>query len=246
MAHFSSSPKPCVHSTQTFHHSTDLQGHTPENLGNILSERPQSFPIFPLIFCCAFSKSHSPDRVLVTQCSLSDTHLSYLRPPSTTEEIQPGRTTWVVAGSPPTEVFLWIDCPSWIKIFTFWSVPGVFSNISYQVLCTCQSSSDQERGICAEEKHSVIWQLKLHSQKEWIPKNFHVPLSQVSMLTRIDSEGRSKKRKKGQHGSSIPTSVSVPFKSSKLFQSVMKLEKQRDKKPFLGKEDQKASKMANS
>lgn len=73
-------------------------------------------------------------------------------PLSTREEIQPGRTTWVGAGSPPTEVFLWIDCPDWTQIFTFCPVLGIFSNISYQAPCTCQSSSDQEKRICAEGK----------------------------------------------------------------------------------------------
>lgn len=60
----------------------------------------------------------------------------------------------------------------------------------------------------------------------------------VSMLTKIGSEGT--KKSKGQHGSPIPTSVSVPFKSSKLSQSVMKLGKQRDKKAISRKGGQKS------
>lgn len=74
------------------------------------------------------------------------------------------------------------------------------------------------------------------------PEHSHVPLSQISMLTKIGSEGE----KRGQHGSSIPTSVSVPFKSPKLSHSVTNLGQQTDEKPFLGKGDQKASKMTNS
>lgn len=56
----------------------------------------------------------------------------------------------------------------------------------------------------------------------------------------------SEEKKKGQHGSSVPTSVSVPFKSSKLSHSVMNPGEQMDKKPSLGKGDQKASEMTNS
>lgn len=70
------------------------------------------------------------------------------------------------------------------------------------------------------------------------PAHINVPLSKISMLTKIGSDGEKR--------DIIPASVSMPLKSSRLSHSVMKLGEQMAKKPFLGKGDQKSSEMINS
>ena len=128
--------------------------------------------------------------------------------------------------------------------FLFCSGYSPVFSLTFQIKSPAFSRAVQIKGGAFQQewRHSVIWQVNsIHKRSEFPSTHLCAAITNIYV-----DQNRLRGDNKGQHGISILTSVSVPFKSSKLLHSAMNMWEQMDRKPFLGKGDLKASKMTNS